>query len=362
MKERRQPPRRPGSGGRRTVQTKRRTSGSAKSGLLFLIAALIVVIVICSVVLARGSENRGSSIDSTDDFPSSSATDAAPDTTKESESETETEPPAVEPQYELPSDLNSRYAILFETATGKKLVGKNDDVRTFPASITKIMTVLVAIENIDDPQTAEITLEQSIFDYLISANASVAGFQAGETVKAIDLMYAAMLPSGADGSIGLAELVSGSEAGFVELMNKKAAELGMNSTHFSNVTGLHDENHYTTLRDLSVLMTAALKNDLMREIMTTKRYTTSATNIHSAGITFSHTVFTSINASGLQNDYIIGGKTGYTLEAGQCLASVAVVNGKEYAFITTGAGDGSNKIKYNVADALSVYEMIASEV
>ena len=102
-------------------------------------------------------------------------------------------------------------------------------------------------------------------------NASMAGFLPGEKVKVIDLLYGNILPSGGECSIALAEQISGTEQKFAELMNKKAQELGMNNTHFTNATGLHDESHYSTVRDLSILLQYALKNETFHKIFQTKK-------------------------------------------------------------------------------------------
>lgn len=348
---------------------RRKTKSSNKNGLIFLTSALILVIIFCSIILfsleSEGTEPTDLPNETTagnvDDVTGSDS-NGADDTTEPQE----TEPPVIEPpvsepefEFEFPEDLNSKYALLIDLSSGEVLASKNASEKTFPASVTKMMTVLVAIENIPDPYSTTTVLSAEMFDYLYRQNASIAGFGPGEAVLAIDLMYASLLPSGGDGSIGLAELVSGSEEEYVKLMNKKAAELGMTSTNFMNATGLHDINHYTSLNDMAKLITYAMKNDVFREIITTRRYSTSPTNVHPDGITFYSTVFSYITATGLKNDYIIGGKTGFTSEAGLCLASLAEIDGKRFALITTGAGDGTNDVKLNAIDAINVFNSLA---
>lgn len=337
---------------------KRSPRNNGKYGLLFLASALVLIIVFCSIILISLESNVPEPIDPNGTYTSDETTHAQDGTLSPSVT---LEPPVVAPvlEFEFPEDIHSRHAILIDLSDGSILASKNASMTTFPASITKMMTVLVAIEKIADPYSTTTVLSSDMFEYLYSENASIAGFSAGESVLAIDLMYASMLPSGADGSIGLAEMVAGSETAYVKLMNKKAEELGMTSTQFMNATGLHDINHYTTLNDLAKLMTYALKNDLFREIITTQRYSTSPTNMHSAGITFYSTVTTYISATGLTNNYIIGGKTGFTSEAGLCLASIAEIDGKEYALITTGAGAGANDVKLNAIDAINIFDEFA---
>ncbi|WKB36567.1 hypothetical protein QS257_05870 [Terrilactibacillus sp. S3-3] len=128
-----------------------------------------------------------------------------------------------------------------------------------------MMTAIVAIENLPDLKK-EITLTHSVFQGLSEADASMAGFQPGENVRAIDLLYGALLPRGAESCVGLADYVAGSEKDFVGMMNQKAADLGMHNTHFENSTGLQNENHYTTVKDLAILLSYALQNDTFREI------------------------------------------------------------------------------------------------
>lgn len=256
-------------------------------------------------------------------------------------------------------DLSSKNAILIRLKDKKVLFEKNSEEIIFPASLTKIMTAVVAIENIYDLQQ-EILLKPEIFDKLYKANASLAGFVANEKVKALDLLYGALLPSGAECCMGLAYSISGSEEGFVELMNNKAAALGMKDTHFKNTTGLHDSDHYTTVKDLSVLLQYALNNKDFRKIFTSAKYSTSATNKHKKGITVYSSALKNFNASSLDNGKVIGGKTGYTNEAGLCLASLAVKDDKEYILITVGAFADSKKTNPNIKDALAVYNLIGN--
>ena len=166
-------------------------------------------------------------------------------------------------------------------------------------------------------------LPNSMFQKLFKADASMAGFKPDEKVRAIDLLYGVMLPSGAECCIGLADHIAGSEQKFVELMNLKAVALGMNNTHFTNSTGLQDDNHYTTVKDLSILLSYALQNTTFRDIFTASRYSITPTNKHPNGITFQNTMFKNITNPVVDGGKILGGKTEYTVEAGLCLASLA---------------------------------------
>ena len=218
------------------------------------------------------------------------------------------------------------------------------------------MTVIVAIEELDDLEE-KIMLDADIFPELYAGDATQAGFQAGEAVRAIDLLYGAILPSGAECCIGLADAIAGSEDAFVELMNKKAQKIGMENTHFCDTTGLHDPNHYSTAYDMAVLLKYAIRNDTFREIIETPRHSTGVTNIHPDGITYYSTMFKNLNDPTVTEGKILGGKTGYTNEAGLCLASFAEIGGREYILVTAGA-PGNTGEPLHVQDAVTIYNRL----
>ena len=250
--------------------------------------------------------------------------------------------------------LISSNAIMICLEDQKTLLDKHSEETIYPASLTKIMTAIVVIENLK--LDSEITLPKDIFPSLYEEDASMAGFSPGETVLAKDLLYGVLLPSGADCCIGLADYISGSEAAFVDLMNEKAKELKMTNTHFTNSTGLHDTDHYSTVKDLSLLLEYALQNDTFYEIFTSKKHSTEPTLLHPGGITFYNTMFKNMPTSTFPNGSVLGGKTGYTSEAGLCLASLATKNNKNYILVTTGADGNHNTEQYNISDALLAYE------
>lgn len=254
------------------------------------------------------------------------------------------------------TDLNSDYALLTRLSDGLVVYEQQTDEQAYPASLTKMMTAIVAIESIDDLET-EITLSSDIFPPLREASASLAGFSAGETLTALDLLYGALLPSGAECCVGLAEYISGSEEAFVEKMNAKAAELGMTGTHFVNATGLHDDAHYSTARDLTKLLSYALENDTFRTIFTTRRYSIPPTNKHKNGVTLYSSTLQNIETTVIDGGTLLGGKTGYTKKAGQCLASLAEKDGEEYILITFHAQNDEDEERgaLHLEDALTVF-------
>ncbi|MGE8000976.1 D-alanyl-D-alanine carboxypeptidase family protein [Lysinibacillus sp. NPDC093190] len=269
------------------------------------------------------------------------------------------------PQLEMPKkseinldvNLHSSNAILVNLDTNKILLDKGSDEIIYPASLTKIMTVLVAIENIPNLQE-KILLPKSIFKDLYEENASMAGFLPNEEVTAEDLLYGSMLPSGADASIGLADYIAGSESKYVKLMNEKAKQLGMKNTHFKNTTGLHHPDHYTSVKDISILLQYALTNNTFRDIYTAERYLIKSTNLHPEGMTVTSRMFKNLNANEKTRGEIIGGKTGYTEQAGLCLASLATINGEEYILVTVGAEGDSRTEQFNITDAIAVYRQL----
>ena len=224
----------------------------------------------------------------------------------------------------------------------------------YPASMTKIMTTIVAIENLKD-LNQEITITNDMVADLYAQDAMQAGFQPNETVKAIDLLYGVMLPSGAECCVALADTVAGSVSDFVTLMNEKAEKLGMTGTHFSDITGLHREDHYSTAKDIALVLRYALKNDTFREIIESPYHSTSGTNIHPDGITFYSTMFKNLSDTSVIDGEIKGGKTGYTNAAGHCLASFAEIDGVEYILVTAGAPGTGNP---HIDDAVKLYNRL----
>ena len=185
------------------------------------------------------------------------------------------------------------------------------------------------------------------------------GFRPGKRPTVRDLLYGAMLPSGAECCEALAREVSGSEEAFVARMNQKAAELGMTGTHFCNPTGLHDPEHVSTVRDMARLTEAALQNETFRKLFTTERYTVPATNCHPQGFTMHSTLLSQLDGTELHRGRILGGKTGYTGEAGLCLASLAEVKGREYILVTAGAGGNHSTAPCHIEDAVTVYRRVS---
>ena len=207
---------------------------------------------------------------------------------------------------------------VFNLATGECTYAQNLFGTMYPASTTKILTCLVAIEYGDLDQL--VTVSAHAADQ--ASDSSVAGLQTGDVMSLRDLLYGLMLRSGNDAAIAIAETVGGSEEGFAELMNKTAASLGATQSHFVTPHGLHDDNHYTTIYDMYLIFQKAVQNDLFLEIINTPAYhvTYSGANGDTREQTWHNTNRYLLGSEKAPAGFtVIGGKTGTTYEAGYCL-------------------------------------------
>lgn len=234
--------------------------------------------------------------------------------------------------------LYSENVVLVDLSENSIVAQKGAFDKINPASMTKVLTVLVAaehIKNLDD--TFTMTLE--ITDYGYMHDCSSAGFEKDETITVRDLFYGTVLPSGADAAVGLATYVAGSQEAFVELMNQKLEELGLADTaHMTNCVGIYDENHYCTLYDMAMIMEAAIDNDLCREVLSAHIYTTSETEQHPEGIELSNWFLRRIEDKDSGGE-VICGKTGYVVQSKNCAVSYDVdENGTGFVCVTAGAG------------------------
>jgi D-alanyl-D-alanine carboxypeptidase (penicillin-binding protein 5/6) len=238
--------------------------------------------------------------------------------------------------------IYSNNAIMVNATTGKVICEHEADTRIFPASMTKLMTVIVACELIEDMNdTFTFTTELL---YSIEKGATQAYFKAGNPVPMKDLLYGVILPSGADACLGLAVSLAGSEEEFVKLMNKKALELGCYDTHFMNVSGLHHEEHYSTVRDIATIMAYAMENSYLRKIITARSYKTIAPVDRADGTLYCNWQ-SGYAADPSSKATMIGAKSGYTELAGRCLASISrTESGVEYIIVTAGAFSNDEKL------------------
>ena len=219
-------------------------------------------------------------------------------------------------------EVQSQYASLINATTGKVLVTRNGNDRMNPASMTKVMTALVACEHITDlNEKFTVTLEDTDFAYV--HDLSCAGFEAGETVPIKDILYGAIMPSGGECCHALERFVAGSEEEFIGMMNDKAAELGLSGTHFTNSAGLFGDDHYTTLYDISMIMKAAVENDICREVLHEHLHVTTPTEQHPEGLELSNWFMRRIEDKYSKTE-VMGAKTGYVVQSGNCAVSYTV--------------------------------------
>lgn len=232
------------------------------------------------------------------------------------------------------TEVLSTSSLLIDLSTDTIIAAKDADARIYPASMTKILTILVAAEhvsNLDDT----FTMTSDITGYCLTNGCSAAGFVGGETIPVRDLFYGTILPSGGEAAVGLATYVAGSQEAFVELMNDKLAELGLSDTaHFTNCVGIYDDQHYCTALDMAMILKAAVENDLCREVLSCHVYTTAVTEQNPEGIILSNWFLRRIEDKDCGGE-VLCAKTGFVAQSGDCAASYEIsAGGKPYICVT----------------------------
>ena len=225
--------------------------------------------------------------------------------------------------------------LLAETETGRILYERNADEKIYPASLTKLMTAILVVENceLDEIVTISENAVLSVPTGYVNAN-----LQIGEELTVEDLLYVMLIPSANDAANALAEHVGGNIESFSTMMNSRAKELGCTGSNFTNPSGLHQETHYTTTRDLFLISQKAVENNLIKKIIGTTTYTLPSTNKY----TKEPRIFTTTNYMIRESlkkyycDYCIGAKTGYTGEAKNCVVEFANKDGIKLTAIIMG--------------------------
>lgn len=215
-------------------------------------------------------------------------------------------------------ETKSEAALVIEASTGAVLYSENADTAITPASTTKLLTCLIAIErcSLDDV----ITFSETAVN--LEERASSIDAVAGEQMTLEDVLYGLMLPSGNDCANAIAEHISGSISAFAELMNEYAEELGCTSTHFTNPSGLYDSNHYSTASDMYLIAQAAFSNSTLIDIISHTSYTIPATNMSEERVVYTSNYLISTSNT-YYNSSVIGGKTGYTDQGGRALVIIS---------------------------------------
>lgn len=231
-------------------------------------------------------------------------------------------------------DITAKAGALISLDTGEYLYENNIDQKMYPASITKIMTAILVLENENFDPEGKITMTKSALDLVLGTGSTVSNFVEGEEFSQLDLIYLILMASSGDCTYLAAEYYGGSVENFVTMMNDKAKKLGLSSTHYTNPVGLHDDDNYTTVRDIYTLTSYALKNKIFKEVCETPRHIMK-TNLTEKK-TLSTTNALQDTTTNYYYQYAKGVKTGYTDEAGRCLVSTASYNGYNYMCILLG--------------------------
>lgn len=250
--------------------------------------------------------------------------------------------------------LNSTATTLVDSNTGYILHSKNATTKIYPASTTKVLTTIIAIEELDLNKAIVVTKT----GIAIPWDSSRSYLEVGEVMTVENLLYCTLLSSGNDAANMLGEAVSGNIDDFVDLMNQKALEIGCTNTHFANAHGYHDNNHYTTAEDMTKIVRYALKNDTFRKICETKTYTVPETNKSNERklVNTNRLILTKEESRyAFHYEYALGGKTGYTGEAGRCLISWSKKGDLELICCVFGAPSSGSKDKRYV-DAINLYD------
>ena len=264
--------------------------------------------------------------------PADAASDASGDAQEPAEEDSSQEAVvSADPSF----TVAAKAALLIDLNTGRTVYEQDADVRVYPASLTKIMTCLLALEN--GNLSDVITVDESALAGL-DQDSSVVGLKVGEQITLENLLYCMMVSSGNDAANVVAEYIAGSVADFVRMMNERAYALGCKDTHFNNPHGLHDESHYTTARDLAIITQAALKSENFRQMVDTAEYIIpeSATGDKHDLKTTNKLIYKSTGNS-LYYSRATGVKTGYTSAAGRCLIATAEDDGIRFLSVLCGA-------------------------
>ena len=264
-------------------------------------------------------ENTGDAVDEDEEESTTTPAQAAGQAIDETSG---TEVKTDEQGWPVAPDVMSESVMMVEANTGTVLYSKNADIQRYPASTTKILTCLIALENCSLNDI--VTFSANAVD-MEDDDSSIDAVE-GEEMTMKDCLYGLMLPSGNDCAIAIAEHIAGSVEAFAEMMNERAAEIGCENSHFVNANGLFSSDHYTTAEDLCRIAQVAFNNSAFVEIVSHDTYTIPATNKSEARL-LENTNYMIDPTSSYYYENVIGGKTGYLYEAGRCLVTLAKKNG-----------------------------------
>ena len=260
------------------------------------------------------------------------------------------------------SEISSDFALLIDVTDNKVIASRKYNQLIYPASMTKVMTLIVAIENLPYESSMDdvITISESVVKAMAKEGASGYGFKAGDKLTVRELLYATILQSDGVACIELANYIAGSEKEFVKLMNAKATEIGLEKTNFTNCTGLHNESHFSTCKEIAMIMEYAMKNTHCANIIATKSLALSNDFRNDS---YTYTLYHATLASkfdDLRPQFttveVLGAKSGWTGSAsGYCMVSYAEGdNGHKYVLVTANAPTANDAI-YDMAGIYNAY-------
>lgn len=344
--------------------------------LIIGIVALVIILVIGIIILCFNKKKNNDKISDTqseiEEVTSVTETQSQEEEVKELFVPVETEATAA-----IGDDIESKYIIVVDEQDKTVVAQKSAHEKMYPASMTKVMTVLVAAEQAEknalnaltDKNATEsakeeaignklneiVTITKEATDYSYSHDCSTTGFLDGEQVPLRDVFNGTILPSGGESAYQLAVYTAGSMEAFVDMMNQKAAELGLaETTHFANPVGIYDENNYSTAYDMAIIMQAAMSDEICREVLSNHTYSTAVTEQHPESLNISNLFLRRIEDH-MTSGTVIGAKTGFVNQSGNCAVSYEqAASGKTYICVTGGATSGWNCI-YNHVDLYNIY-------
>lgn len=312
-----------------------------KIRLLCLLLCLLMVLQ-CAAVPAFATEAEDTTADTTESTTTPETTEAAPGIIYDipdnvaGDASVTSGCNSIDGQRALSSEpgilKTTQGAVLYEMTTGTLVYAKNPDEKLYPASLTKVMTCLMALE-LGDLDEMVTTAESAIAD--LDWESTSISLEPGEEMSMRNLLYALMVESANDAANVIAEHLAGDQATFAEMMTKKAIQLGCTGTHFANAHGLHDDDHYTTPRDMAKILLAALEYEEFRDFFGTSRYVIPETNRSGERILNNTNYLIADEQIDFYHDErFTGGKTGYTSKAGRCLVSTAVQEDSEFEYLS----------------------------
>lgn len=257
--------------------------------------------------------------------------------------------------------VSSDFVALVDVTTGEIIASRKATRDMYPASMTKVMTLIVVFENLksEDSLNDKLTVTQEYYDRKVLEKHSGDLNKVGEELTVKDMIYAMILKSDGIAALALADYIAGSESAFVRMMNDKAKEMGLEKTSFQNCTGIHHQHHITSCQDMAAIMMYAMNNTFCAEVLSAKSYRTT-TNVHADGLTFYHGVL----VTKLENEFpinltsstVTAGKTGWTGDdSGRCLVSYAVGNNGHRYVLVTAKAEAKNEEIVDLQNILNTY-------